>query len=226
MTVPVIYRVAPRPLAGIGQSAEFFGEQFEEIPYPEGVLLSSESPSWPPAGFASVSNEDSVTNPTLSSHLPAPYDLEWVQGDTAEFSWLFTDVLWTETDPEIEDGPTWVQTEWAAQVRNPYLFSAMSADRWTPVNNSQYAWWRSNSLVAEFTATAEAVEVPGTDPVQWATKVTITLPADRSRKMLPGNQYRWDLQTRNPGLTDDKADDVVRTHLSGRARVLTQWTTS
>lgn len=232
---PVVYRLSRQPAEGLAQSAESFAELDEVIPYPDGVLATSEDAGWPPPGFSTPPSEDDMTATTLSSVKPKPYDLEWVQGDTPEFSWLFTDVLWLPEDPEVEDpdAPEWQHVEWAATVRNPYLFSSMSADRWVPVNNSQYVWWRSNSWVANFVTSAELYIMPEAedaeegDPIQYATKVSLFLPTESSRQILPGSHYRWDLQTRNRSETeDDYTDDIVLTHLSGKARVLNQWTTS
>ena len=117
----------------------------------------------------------------------------------------------------ITNMPTWVETEWAAQVRNPYIYSTYAADYWVPAYGYQYNWWRGNSIVAEFTMTSDIVVVPDSSPTQWATRVTMTLPAANSANILPGNWYRWDLQTRT-------SDNIVKTHLRGKTRVVTEWT--
>lgn len=228
MTAPLNYRIFRQVAPGIAQSAEVFTDQFEEVPYPEGYVSSPVVGVWPPPGFELQEESDMVAS-SLNDQTPTPYDHVFVQGDTLTETWDFYDVLWTDTDPEIDDvlAPEWVKVEWGAQIRNPYLFSALAVDRWTPVNNSQYVWWRSNSWIADIDVTAEVIEVPDSDPQQWATRVTIRLPADRSRAIVPGNHYRWDLQIRLPNEdAEDKSDDDVYTQLSGRVRVLTQWTTS
>jgi hypothetical protein len=255
----------------------------------------------------STSTEETVTSLSL---LPQGFDLSWIQGDTAVFQFLFTDVLWTIDDPGVEeplynnvavvistaaltdgiatittgtahgyqigfsvdidglgdpydgvftiltvpspttftyapppeldeDGveipfddiasasvvgevtianmPEWHATEWAAQVRNPYIISTYAADYWVPANGYQYNWWRGHSVVAEFHCAAGAQVVSDSDPVQWGTMVTLTLPSDRSMNILPGNWYRWDLQSRT-------IENEVRTHLRGRVNVVTEWT--
>jgi len=216
---PIIYRVAPIAPTDVTQSAELLAEQLETIPYALGQPETSDGSHWPPAGFsqASTMTTSDCTTPNSASHLPKPFNLEWVQGDTAEFQFLFTDVNWTHTNPEQEGQPEWVQTTWASQVRNPFIYSTYAADYWVPAYGYQYNWWRGNSIVAEFDTTSELIQMPDTDPVQWATRVTLTLPATDSAIILPGNWYRWDLQSRT-------ADDVVKTHLRGKSRIITEWT--
>lgn len=214
---PIIYRVAPIAESNITESAELLAEQLETIPYAPGVPVANDGSNWPPAGF--TSSVDSVTTSTnTASLLPEAYNLEWIQGDTAEFQFLFTDVNWTHTDPAQEDQPEWVETTWASQVRNPYIYSTYAADYWVPAYGYQYNWWRGNSIVAEFDTTSELIQGFDTNDLErWATRVTLTLPAVDSSLILPGNWYRWDLQSRT-------SDDVVKTHLRGKARVVTEWT--
>lgn len=217
-STPIVYRVAPIASPNITESAELLAEQLETIPYdPPGYPVANDGSNWPPAGFTPA--VDSVTTSSnTASLLPEAYNLEWIQGDTAEFQWLFTDVNWTHTDPEMEGQPTWDERIWAAQVRNPYIYSTYAADYWVPAYGYQYNWWRGNSIVAEFDTTSDLIQgFDPNDPERWATRVTITLPATDSSLILPGNWYRWDLQTRT-------ADDVVKTHLRGKARVVTEWT--
>jgi hypothetical protein len=214
---PIIYRVGSYVPNTVTASAELFAEQLEEIPYPSGFSEANDNSNWPPAGFTDMTTSASCGSSNTASQIPQVYNLEWVQGDTAEFQFLFTDVNWTHTDPEMEDQPTWVETTWSAQVRNPYIYSTYAADYWVPAYGYQYTWWRANSKVAEFDTTSELIQLPDTDPVKWATRVTLTLPATDSAIILPGNWYRWDLQTRT-------ADDVVKTHLRGKSRIITEWT--
>lgn len=219
---PVVYRVASFVPSTVTEAAEVYTEQLEEVPYPLGMVETATGTNWPPAGFTGVAADMTNTcsaSPNTASLLPQAFNLEWVQGDTAEFQFLFTDVFWTPEDPGIttEGAPEWVETVWNAQVRNPYIYSTYAADYWVPAYGYQYKWWRANSIVAEFDCTADVIEMPDTDPLQWATRVTLTLPADRSADILPGNWYQWDLQTRT-------VDNVVKTHLRGKSRIVTEWT--
>lgn len=298
-TQPVVYRVGSFVPNTVTASAELFAEQLEEIPYPSGASEAANGSYWPPAGFTGVTTMTTTTS-NLGSRLPSAYNIEWVQGDTAEFQFLFTDVFWVTTNPSIAtplyantskaitnkaltggvatltsanhgysvgfsvtvsgvgtpfDGtftitsvatntfsyavtststvassvvtpngavvisnmPVWDETEWAAQVRNPYIYSTYAADYWVPAYGYQYNWWRGNSIVAGFSAIADIVQVPDVTPTQWATRVNLVLTAADSANILPGNWYRWDLQTRT-------ATEEVRTHLRGKARIITEWT--
>lgn len=298
-TEPVVYRVASFVPGTVFESAELYAEQLEEIPYPFGYSAPADGSNWPPSGFTDVSNMATTTSADTASLLPQGFNLEWVQGDTAEFQFLFTDVFWTLEDPaetnalyanaaktisnkaltsnvatlttsaahgyavgysvtvsgvgapfdgtytitavpssttfsyaktnanvtsaaatgsvQITNMPDWVETEWAAQVRNPYIYSTYASDYWVPAYGYQYKWWRGNSIVAEFEMTADIVTVPDVTPTQWATRVTMHLPAVNSANILPGNWYRWDLQTRT-------SEEIVKTHLRGKARIITEWT--
>lgn len=216
--IPIVYRVGSSVPSTVTESAELFTEQYEVVPYPMGMDMASTGANWPPAGFAGVTNMTTSTSSNTSSLLPAAYNLEWIQGDTAEFQFLFTDVNWTSEDPAMTGQPEWVESTWSAQVRNPYIYSTYAADYWVPAYGYQYNWWRGNSIVAEFDTTSDLIQDFDTeDPDRWATRVTLTLPATDSSVILPGNWYRWDLQTRT-------ADDIVKTHLRGKARVVTEWT--
>lgn len=310
-TQPIVYRVGSFVPSTVTASAELFAEQLEEIPYPFGASEAADGSNWPPAGFTGVTTMTTTASNT-GSLLPSVYNIEWVQGDTAEFQFLFTDVFWVTEDPTIStplyanaakpitavslsrddddiniatitltspnhgysvgfsvtvsdvsfpfDGtftitkvttdtfkyktyvtspvipgyiptteidpagsvvisnmPTWTATEWAAQVRNPYIYSTYAADYWVPAYGYQYKWWRGNSIVAEFSATADIVTVPDVTPTQWATRVDLVLTAENSANILPGNWYRWDLQSRTQ-------TDQVRTHLRGKSRIITEWT--
>ena len=299
--IPVVYSVSPTVPNTVTASAELFAEQLEAIPYPIGMSEAAGGVNWPPAGFTGVTAMTTAQTNTASL-LPQSYNLEWVQGDTAEFSFLFTDVFWVVSDPTVDtpiyanpartvankvltsnvatlttsaahgysvgfsitvsgvgspfDGtftitaipstttfsyavtnasvvtsaatgsvvvsnmPVWTATEWAAQVRNPYIYSTYAADYWVPAYGFQYKWWRANSGVASFDATADIIEMPVAtpgDPISWATRVTLNLPATSSAAILPGSWYRWDIQSRT-------IDNVVRTHLRGKARIITEWT--
>lgn len=217
-TIPVVYRVGSFVPSTVTASAEVFAEQNETVPYPMGASAAADGSNWPPAGFAGVTDMTTSTSSNTASLLPEAYNLEWIQGDTAEFQFLFTDVNWTHANPGEVDQPEWVETTWAAQVRNPYIYSTYAADYWVPAYGYQYKWWRGNSIVAEFDTTSELIQgFDTTDLDRWATRVTLTLPATDSSLILPGNWYRWDLQTRT-------VDDVVKTHLRGKARVVTEWT--
>lgn len=300
MTTPVVYRVNSIVPSTVTEASELFAEQLEVIPYPQGFSEATSGDHWPPAGFTEVTSMTSATDSVAGlSLLPQGFDLSWVQGDTASFQFLFTDVLWTVEDPGeteslynndpvvithksltsnvvtvttsaphnylvgysvditglgtpfdgtftitavptstsfsyaktgtnvtntadpgqavISNMPLWVATEFAAQVRNPYIFSTYASDYWVPAFGYQYRWWRGRSIVAEFDCDTDIVTVSGVVPTQWATRVTLTLPADRSSNILPGNWYRWDLQTRT-------IENEVRTHLRGRVSVVTEWT--
>lgn len=216
-TSPVIYRVGALDFGTVVQSGMIQPEQLEEVPFPPGDA----GDAWPPPGY--ISPGSAVTDTAASSSaslLPTNYDLQWVQGDTATFQFIFTDVLWTAEDPGItaEGAPEWQETEWASQVRNPYIYSTYAADYWVPAYGYQYRWWRGHSTVAAFETTAEAYEVVQDDETSsWGTLVTITVPAAASARILPGNWYRWDLQTRT-------AEDVVRTYIRGKVQVATEWT--
>lgn len=219
---PIVYIVASYAPGTITEAAELYAEQLEEIPYPFGMPEADGGANWPPAGFSGVTNMTTSTSTSTSTNtaslLPKAYNLEWVQGDTAEFQFLFTDVNWTYVDPEEEGQPEWVETTWSSQVRNPYIYSTYASDYWVPAYGYQYNWWRGNSIVAAFDTTSELIQgFDTTDLERWATRVTLTLPATDSALILPGNWYRWDLQTRT-------ADDVVKTHLRGKARIVTEWT--
>lgn len=218
-TEPVVYRVGSFVPNTVTESAELYAEQLEEIPYPLGMPEVEAGTNWPPAGFSGVTDMTTCsTTSNTASLLPQAFNLEWVQGDTAEFQFLFTDVNWTHTDPELEDQPEWLESTWAAQVRNPYIYSTYAADYWIPAYGYQYNWWRKNSIVAEFDTTSELIQgFDETDAERWATRITLTLPATDSALILPGNWYRWDLQSRT-------ADDVVKTHLRGKSRIITEWT--
>lgn len=217
---PIVYRVAPFPTTE-QESADFQAELYEVIPYPLGMPHGDSDVGWPPFGFTGVGDAAVTTSSTvgLASQLPEPFNLEWVQGDSPTFQFIFTDVMWTPVDPGITDpdAPTWVETNWAAEVRNPYIYSTYAADYWVPAYGYQYNWWRGHSIVACFTVTSEVIEMPDVVPTQWATKVTMFLPAVNSAMILPGNWFRWDLQTRT-------VDDIVTTHLRGKARIITEWT--
>jgi hypothetical protein len=217
-TGPVVYQVGPLSPSGTRQSAELRSEQLEMIPFPLGATDESSDSNWPPAGFTGTSMPTTSTGPTIVQQLPDRADLAWTQGDTATFQWMFTDVNWTDVDPENVDAPEWVETIWASQVRNPYLYSTYAADYWVPAYGYQYNWWRGHSMVAEFDCTSELIEMPDTDPQRWATLVTMNLPADRSCNILPANWYHWDLQNRRV------EDNDVKTRLAGKVRVTTEWT--
>lgn len=215
-TTPAIFRVGGLDFGSTVQSGILRTEQLEELPFPTGTEWSA----WPPPGYTATGTTvtDSASSSTASL-VPSNYNLEWVQGDTASFQFVFTDVLWTPTDPEIttEGAPTWQETNWAAQVRNPYIYSTYAADYWVPAYGYQYNWWRGHSTVATFDVTAEAYEFTEDDVTSWSTLVTLTLPASNSALIIPGNWYHWDMQIRT-------ADDVVRTYLRGKVRVVTEWT--
>ena len=214
---PIVYRVASYAPGTVTEAAELYAEQLEEIPYPLGMPEVAVGTNWPPAGFTGVTDM-TTTSTNTASLLPQAYNLEWVQGDTAEFQFLFTDVNWTHVDPEEVDQPEWVETTWSSQVRNPYIYSTYASDYWVPAYGYQYNWWRGNSIVAEFDTTSELIQGFDTNDLErWATRVTLTLPATDSSLILPGNWYRWDLQTRT-------VDEVVKTHLRGKARIVTEWT--
>jgi hypothetical protein len=214
---PIVYRVASYAPGTVTEAAELYAEQLEEIPYPLGMPEVAGGTNWPPAGFTGVTDM-TTTSTNTASLLPQAYNLEWVQGDTAEFQFLFTDVNWTHVDPDEVDQPEWVETTWSSQVRNPYIYSTYASDYWVPAYGYQYNWWRGNSIVAEFDTTSELIQgFDTTDLERWATRVTLTLPATDSSLILPGNWYRWDLQTRT-------VDEVVKTHLRGKARIVTEWT--
>lgn len=310
--IPVVFRLPDVTLNSITEAGELSAEQLEVIPYPVGTPdTNPESANWPPPGFTTGALDmatATATGSSLLSQMPAPTDLEWIQGDTAVFEWVFTDVFWMIHNPGIDDPdnpddvavplynnvarpitnsvltnnvvtltstghgylegyavevsgvgvpydgifvidtvtantfsyvvenanvatsaetgsakianmPVWEAREWAAQVRNPYIYSTYAADYWVPAYGYQYNWWRGHSIVAEFDPTTTVVSIPATEitPVTWGTKITITLPANRSAAILPGNWYHWDLQTRS--ITDE-----VRTWLRGKSRILTEWT--
>lgn len=299
---PVVYRIQELSPGTVTESSSLFATQLEEIPYPLGETEEATDVAGVnrlPAGFRELDMSTTTEDVTSLSLLPTAFDLSWIQGDTAVFQFLFTDVLWTIDDPGVEDPifnnapvvvsnavlstgiaalttaaphglsvgfsvtvsgvgvpydgthtvltvptpttftyaltsvnittaavsgeviianmPEWHATEWAAQTRNPYIISTYAADYWVPANGYQYNWWRGHSVVAEFNCAAGAQVVSGADPVQWGTMVTLTLPADRSMNILPGNWYRWDLQSRT-------IENEVRTHLRGRVNVVTEWT--
>jgi hypothetical protein len=226
---PIVYRVGSFVPSTVQQSAELRPEQWEDIPYPWGDPSGMPNETWPLAGFLATDMAvDGMSTGTpvydSSSLLPSPYNLEWVQGDTAIFQWLFVDVNWTDVDPGLTnpDAPEWVETVWNAQVRNPYIYSTYASDYWVPAYGYQYQWWRGHSIAANFICTSSVIQVPDEAtlpdvPVRWATEVTVTLPADQSALILPGNWYRWDLQTRT-------VDNIVTTHLRGKARIVTEWT--
>jgi len=86
----------PEPLQ---KPLSYTPEQLEEIPYPFGMAEVASGTNWPPAGFSGVTDM-TTTSTNTASLLPEAYNLEWVQGDTAEFQFLFTDVNWTHVDPE------------------------------------------------------------------------------------------------------------------------------
>lgn len=227
MAEPVVYRVGQNEYPITSGSGELAAEQGETIPYPYGSPLTAEMgvSSWPPPGFAAPETAVTTSSSTLQAQLPAPEDIAWVQGDTARFSWIVADVFWTDEEPNLsltEDDPTppeWILTEWAAQVRNPYIASTYRADYWVPAYGFQYDWWRRHSLLGEFTATGTAVIIPDTDPYQYGTLVTITLGADVSATILPG-VYRFDVQRL---FTESDPVDKL-TKIGGRARVVTEWT--
>lgn len=188
---------------------------------------------------------------TLAEQTPLPFDLQFVQGDTATFPFWVKGVNWVpDTDPSLSNEPQWVDTTWQAQVRNPYIFNAAYSDNWVPVHGLQYSYWRRRSLVAQFGTSAELAHLTQDvvmptptyviDPAAWAvsvidrgtsmpsgwyTKVTLTLPSTLSRLLVPGTFYRWDLQTVVPNDTTP-AEPIKYTYLRGRMRVLTEWTTS
>lgn len=225
MTVqPVVYRVGGLSPNTVMQSSELRPEQLESIPYVLGESAGTSDSNWPPAGFTETTMTSTSSSVGTASQMPQPYNIEWVQGDTAEFQWLFTDVLWTENDPAISDpeAPTWEQRQWNAQVRNPYIYSTYASDYWVPAYGYQYNWWRGHSIVADFTCTADAIAIdplPETPLVpRWATRVSMLLLASDSANILPGNWYHWDLQTRRI------VDNNVKTHLRGKTRVITEWT--
>ena len=93
-TEPVVYRVGSFVPNTVTASAELYAEQLEEMPYPFGMSEYADGSNWPPAGFSGVAVTTSTSTNTASL-LPEAYNLEWVQGDTAEFQFLFTDVNWT-----------------------------------------------------------------------------------------------------------------------------------
>lgn len=214
----VVYRVGQTERPAFAQSAELFAEQGEQIPFQTGAVVAT----WPPSStFSSASSSSSDSSAHLGSYLPEKYDLEWIQGDSVEAGWLIADINMTPVDPEISDPlcPEWIQTEWFAQLRNPYLYTTMVSDYWVPAHGVQYKWWRGHSQVAEFEVTAETMMVPNSDPVRWGTFVTITLDEESSGLIIPSSALRWSVKSREVA-----APHKVKTQLQGRARVLTTWT--
>jgi hypothetical protein len=302
MTTPIIYRVQSLYPANVTGAAELQAEQSESVPYPQGVPTAVSGDNWPPAGFTGVMT-NMATAINKSSQLPDPWDLEWVQGDSTSFPFVFTDVMWLPDDPGVDDPfyyndglsvttkaltsdvatltlsaphiykvgyrilvadvgapfdgvhtitevtgstisyacigtnvapvgevgtvvianmPEWEQRSWAAQVRNPYIYSTYAADYWVPAYGFQYRWWRGRSVVANMDVLTEMVEIPPSEAipfVRFGTQISLSLPSNESAAILPGNWYRWDVQTAT-------ADDPPkkRTWMRGRARILTEWT--
>jgi hypothetical protein len=172
-------------------------------------------------------------NPSLFSQIrdDQMLDLEWIQGDTLEVPLYFAGVCWTDDEPDQEvlalaegDNISWRPAQWRAQVRNPYIHSVYQSDFWVPAYGWQYRWWRGRSKVAEFDITSSFVDMHDDlnelhfPQYTWATKLDLTLPAENSGAIRPGNWYRWDLQRR---FSDDGA---TRTYKRGKVRVLTEWT--
>lgn len=185
-----------------------------------------------------------LSNDTLAGELPLKLDLQWVQGDNVDFAIYFKGVNWNDPNPGLEGQPTWVQTTWQSQVRNPYWYMAYRNDMWVPAYGYQESWWRAqsgvitfammSSLVLETTfianeqlwvvdpllRTTKFYDVGAAVPNGYYTRVEIKLPTDLSAWVRPGWWYRWDLQATNLDFTP-----VLRkTHLRGRARVFSQST--
>lgn len=207
----------------IGQSGELSAEELEHIPFPLGTTNTG---TWPPSGFTLGSAAATVVSSSiLDEQLPINVDLSWVQGDTRKFSFLATDVNWCLVDPAESDetAPVWEQHTWKARVANPYIFSTYQADHWVPAYGFQYMWWRQHAGVADFEVATSLVTVPDIDPVQWATRVDLTMAASVSENILPGSWYRWDC--RSTSVPDDPdVEGEVERHMRGRIRIITDWT--
>jgi hypothetical protein len=183
---------------------------------------------------------------TLAGYLPLPFDLQWTEGDTVEFTFLFQNVNWMETDPDpdalLVGEPEWIAKTWQAQVRHSYQQASMQYNQWVPAYGYQHSWWRGYSGVVTFGTAADlynsiALGVPQLthvyDPVNrtmtglaigeilpagYYTRVRLLLTGDLSPFVLPGYYY-WDLQSMTPDVPT-----VRTTYLSGRVRVHPQWT--
>jgi hypothetical protein len=207
--VPVQYQKPDEP-GSIGQAVEIFAETVEISPY-----ASDYKPAYPQAlvpnysgyGVAATGvNGNGSTSPS-ASQVPDPYDLTWVASDTAQFSFFFKNVCWTETDPSPTLYP-WAMTKWSAQVRTTswYYYGYW----WPPM-------FPLGRYLMAFTVTTKYMEndaVLGT-----GTLVTLT-----GGSFWPGN-FRWDLQA------DTYADPVgnpdvftSRTWLAGKATIQGQVT--
>ena len=207
----------------ISQTGQLSAEEVEHIPFPLGTNPTT---SWLPPGFTLGSEVNAVASTSiLDEQLPTNVDLSWVQGDTRHFSFLATDVNWCLVDPEEtdEDAPEWEQHSWAARVANPYIFSTYQSDHWVPAYGFQYMWWRQHAGVAEFDIETTLTTVAGSDPVQWATRVDLTMSASVSERILPGSWYRWDCRSTSVPDDPDEEGEVER-HLRGRIRIITDWT--
>lgn len=198
---------------------------------------------------APYTRNTTTTDTSLGSRKPKVRDIDFVAGDTAVYTFLFKDVVWTETRPEDEDGlpmyhasetvpvgvdesPTalvapWVRKVWHSHVRDSYVSSVRYYNGWVPWYGMRpdWVWWKTASLAARFTCTSSY------SVADEGTVVVIALPDERSKIVKPHKKYRWDLESAEfteydtTGTTPRPTGFFnTRTWLGGRCTVYPEWT--
>src|SRR5262252_1790794 len=168
-------------------------------PYPQAMIADYTGAEG--AGLTSAATGAGA--PVNLSDLPLAYNLSWVAGDTAYFSFFFQNVCWLPAAPTPP--PTlyaWENVTWRSQVRTPqsYYFGYW----WPPT-------WPLGAFIMEFTVTATYME-------NDATLGTGTLVTIKGGTTWPGN-YVWDLQSEHHVDQADLTYYEAHTRIAGSVTV-------
>ena len=186
------------------------------------------------------------TSVSAASRKPLVRDVDFVAGDEVRYKFLFTGKVWTRTRPvdgddlpmyhesetvpeDVTASPTslvapWQRRYWFSQVRDSYVSSVRYYNGWIPWYGMRpdWAWWRSASLAATFTA------VPTYSVADEGTVVEIVLADHLSKKVQPHKKYHWDLESVEVDTEDGDgvptSFKATRTWVGGRCTVYPEWT--
>lgn len=169
-------------------------------PYPQALVNGY-------TGYADLSGGSGSNGDSSQSQVPKSYDLSFVAGDTATFTFFFPDVCWTATDPTPAAPIVWEPVTWRAQVRTSHYY--------------YYGYWwpptfPMGAFLMDFTCTSEYLE---NDP-DLGTGTQVTL---KGGTTWPGD-FKWDLQSEHHVDPLDPGFYEAHTHYQGKAKVLPQYT--
>jgi hypothetical protein len=158
-------------------------------------------------GYAGGDPNDWTTDTGSAKQVPTPYDLEWVAGDTAVFTFFVPNVNWTPTDPGGTPTVAWEYVTWRSQVRGSHYY--------------YYGYWWPPTFplgpyLMEFTCTAAYIENDAT--LGTGTQVTI------KGGMAWVGDFKWDLQAEHHVNVNDPTYYEAHTLYQGNAKVLPQYT--